>query len=543
MKTKLLGSAIILLAIAGCKPKSNVANEQSFAEKPTPGRLCSPEENQKINNDLAMSSPLYQQHCLAYTDKTGDINLAHLLATSPLGLATRVMGKKARQAQKQGELAAAANRWDPKFLNAAPFDINQIVSTSGKFVPNAGQKTQLSLPGYAEAAELNRGKVLVGRQNPIDVNRFLKMFAAIVNKTKIAPYIGEVHRFSVTPEELERYVIKDGSNLVGGALLGLSRDQMFHVINTKGLSKVFASLALGVTSRTLYTGGERALLEFLASREESSVQFHEFFEFAYRMHNGDVYLTILSMENTLSRWWRAQNRDNLMSTRKLANITNSYMGSDDRYGAWYHFLGIALLGVVEGKFATTVAAIESQGSHVLNQVDKLGEDEAQEDAINDQGAAFGEALGRTIRELSNQSNTEKIDTLAKKFSVSGPGEAERALLPENYLNLTEDFRDRLTMPLSPVLKAVGSSDKLTISTTQSGLSRCHVEIFPINKETTKRDSTLLRHFTANLSPAQPLVYTSATAWPAGNVALNGARVIISGCQGQSEKVFVADAAP
>jgi hypothetical protein len=231
-----------------------------------------------------------------------------------------------------------------------------------------------------------------------------------------------------------------------------------------------------------------------------------------------------------------------MSTRKLANITNSYMGSDDRYGAWYHFYGIALLGIIEGKLAQTVASTETMGSHMLNNADKLNEDESQEDSINSLGANFGVELGRVIREFSSLAATERVTAIAKKYSVSGAGEADRALMPENYLILDEDFRDRLKMPLSSLLLASGSESEISITNTALDLSACHIEIFPVNLNTKTRDSTLLRHFSASLTTGKSQKYSSA-AWPANTVSLKGARVIVSGCQGQDDKVRVADSAP
>lgn len=542
MITKHIGLALAVATTFGCKTQKDVSSESlSTGTNPVPGRVCSASEDKKINADITSVGPLYQQSCLAYADKQGDINIGYLMQTTPLGLFARLMASVGKKLSAPEGASSGQNRWDPKFLNSFPFDINPVLPGSGEFKPNAGQKSQLTLPGYALAASLNKGKVIVGRNPTIEINRFMKLFAAVVQKTKIAPFIGEVHRFTVSPAELEKHVPSDASGLIGGQFIKLTRDEAFEFINNKSMSKLLTALAMGVTSRVLYTGGERAILEYLASKPENSVQFHELFEFAYRMHNGDMYLTILTIENTLSRWWRATNRDNLMTTRKLANITNSYLGSDDRYGAWYHFYGIALLGLIEGDIAKTIAEIESKGSHILNQADKNLEDESQEDSINSIGANFGVELGRVVREFSSLPEAERVAAIAKKYSVSGAGEMERALTPDNYLVLNEDFRDRLTMPLSSSLKVIGTDNEISITNTASDLSTCHIEIFPTSLHRKARDSNLLRHFSASLSTGKAQKYSIAS-WPANSVSLKGARVIVSGCLGQENNVLVADSA-
>jgi hypothetical protein len=537
MKLFSITCTLVIVASTSCRTKSATTSDSSSA-KPQAGKTCSAAELQKMNEELKSSESLYQQTCLAYADKTGDINLVHLLAATPLGLMNQMLAKILHKPVQGPTGPLAPLRWDPKFLSMYPFDLNTVNKTPQQFTPNGGQKIQLSLPGYAQFAELNRDKVFVGRKPSIDPYRFLKMFAAIVNKTKIAPFVGDVHQFVASPSELENHVNKNGDGYYGGQLLGLTRENTIDMVNKKAFSKLFAALSLGVTSRVMYTGGERTILEFLASKPDSSVQFHELFELAYRMHNGDVYLTLLTLENTFSRWWREPERQNLLSTRKLANITNAYLGKDDRYGAWYHFFGISLLGLVEGDFAATVADVESAGSRVLNTIKNTPEDEAQEDIINSSGALFGIRLGQTLKEISAQPSAQRISFLAQKYSVNSADEIGRALMPDNYLVLDEDFRDRLIMPNSPALHATVTEQSISLTHSTQNLSKCLVEVFPVNTKTKKRDSQLLRKFPGNLG-STPQQF-ALTAWPTGSISLAGSRVLVSGCQEIGNTVLVTE---
>lgn len=501
---------------------------------------CSAQTLNELNNNLKPSEALYQQKCLAYADKQGDLSLIHLLEATPLGLFDKAFGKIFKKKVSSPPVSNLPSRWDPSFLNAPPFDLNVVITGATAFVPNGGQKNQLTLPGYSQFAKLNEDKIIVGKKPALDTYRFLKMFAAIVQKTQISPYIGKVHQFTASPDDLEKYVNKSGEGLVGGQFIGISREITLELVNNRDISKLLAALSLGVTSRVLYTGGERSLLEYMSAQPESSVQFHTLFERAYKLHNGDVYLTLLTLENTFSRWWRTANRENLMTTRKLANFTNSYLGKDDKYGAWYHFFGIALLGLVEGELANSIAEMESEGSTALNKINNRTEDESQESIVNAVGANFGIRLALLMKDVEGLTSQEKISKISQKYNVQSDIAMQQALTPGNYLILDEDFRDRLIMTPSPELQARATSETLSLSYHAGSLKNCHVEIFPTNAQTGVRDSALLQHFSASLTSTAQQYH--ATQWKDAQVSLLGARVIVSGCQELGEKVLVAEAA-
>lgn len=536
MKVSYLSLTFFLLQQMACVKRIQPVSEvkSSGVERIT---LCTDSEIEVMNKKLKESTAGYQQTCLTYTDKQGDINLAHVLAATPLGMLAKVFSKVIKRPMNEPSNSSFAKRWDFRVLMQPPFDLNNVLTTPPQFIPNAGQKHQLTAPGYRQFESMNVGKVITGRKLPVEPSRFLKLFAALVSKTKIAPFIGPIHSYSVSETDLQTYVVKDGSQFQGGQFLGTTRETVIESIQTKTISKLFTALALGQTSRFLFTGGERPVLEFLASRPEGSVQFHELLEFSYRMHKGDVYLTLLTLENVLGRWWRFPERENLMSTRKLANFTNAYRGRGDKYGAWYHFFGISLLGLVEKEFAILAGDMESLGSIFLNEMNGSKEDEFQENALNSAGSVFGLRLGELVRGLDGQTPSERVSSIASKFLVQTETEISHAINPDNYMSLDEDFRGRMEMRLSPDLRVVATREGLSVSYLSGALNNCDVEVFPVTKSTALRDSQFVRRFKSNLSSSSVLYPVST--WPEGSVSLAGSRVIVSGC-GLGENVLVAE---
>lgn len=291
--------------------------------------------------------------------------------------------------------------------------------------------------------QLKNSKMMIeGRVNPFKVKETVRMYLQIMKEEKangIIPKLGMPHTWS---PEFIKYCREKG--------------EMIPLTFTKLLT----ALASGVTSRHFKTGQEEALISYILSRPEESVTLDEVFRQSYRLNDGEVYLSILTIENILSDSWRHPQRDKLAVTKKLANICNFYQGKGDKYGAWYHFHGIMLYGYVRGGLrAFIVANIETAGSHVLNGAnDQNGEQ--QEDYVNSTGGKIGAKLAKSLKK-------KEYDTISFDKNYCDP---------EVYLNLREDFRDRIEIFKSREFSVSLSDSRLWIKSLNRDLSGCKVEI-------------------------------------------------------------------
>jgi hypothetical protein len=322
-------------------------------------------------------------------------------------------------------------------------DINPVVEDAPAPRPTEAQINALDIPQDEKErliVELHNSQLqLEGRVNPFRKKEMLAMMTQIMTEERAAglePKYGEPHEWS--PEFIQ--YCKDT-----GEVFPLN------------FTKLLTALATGVTSRHFKTGTEADLINYILTRPDGSITLHEMFRASYRLNKGDVYLTILTIENILSDNWRHPQRDKLAVTRKLANISNFYQGKGDKYGAWYHLHGIMLYGYVRGGFrAALIGGIESQGSHVLGH----GENEQQEDYVNSVGGKIGAALAKIVNEktyLSFKADKNYCDQ-------------------EVYLNLHEDFRDRLEYVESKDFKAELSEDRMWLRALSRDYLDCHVEI-------------------------------------------------------------------
>jgi hypothetical protein len=256
----------------------------------------------------------------------------------------------------------------------------------------------------AEKLKLNK-IYLEGHENPIKAKEFAYMIDQIIIDgfgEGITPKYGMVHEWS---EEFKSSKVKKYS------VMGK-------------FSKLLIALARGETSQYMLSGSEEQLETWILDQEINSLYPHDLIKASYRINNGDMYLTLLTIENVLNRYWRVLNRQDLPVTIRLRPIINSFGQDGDNFGSWYHMFGIMLYGYVEGPLsARAVGGVESLGSHILEKF----EDEKQEDFVNSQGAIIGARLARSIR-------------------ASGYQEIKRdksRLSPDYYLNLNEDFSKRI----------------------------------------------------------------------------------------------------
>ena len=157
-------------------------------------------------------------------------------------------------------------------------------------------------------------------------------------------------------------------------------------------SKFFLLLACGYTNRYMVTGKEGDLEKKLMSYPDGSVQIHDVFRESYLLNKGDIYLTLLTAENSLAKNPYKKNRDEDPLQKKLSYIRNDSKPLGDKYGGWYHFFGAALYGLLRAGFTSkSVVLTEALGSIFLEGPDR------QETCINVAGADFGNKLKKMIK--------------------------------------------------------------------------------------------------------------------------------------------------
>ena len=325
-------------------------------------------------------------------------------------------------------------------------DQNPVVQDPPIALPTEADILALDVPEDEKQrllVQLRNSKLHIeGRINPFRKKEMLKMYTQIIAEERakgIEPVYGLPHEWS---PEFRAYCREKGE------IIPLT------------FTKLLTALASGVTSRHFKTGQESAMIEYILSREEGSVTMDQLFRRGYQLHNGDVYLTILAIENILGDNWRHPDRDKLAVTRKLASISNFYQGKGDKYGAWYHFHGIMLYGYVRGGFrAALIGGIETAGSHVLGSAHD-GADEQQEDYVNSTGGRIGARVAKAVNEKQYEGFTPD-----KNYCD-----------PNVYLDLSEDFRDRLEYVESTDFKADLDEARMWLKPLYRDYLDCHVEI-------------------------------------------------------------------
>ncbi len=329
-----------------------------------------------------------------------------------------------------------------------------------------------------------------GRINPFRKKEMLNMYKQILVEERakgLEPRFGLPHEWS---PEFMKYCREKGE------LIPLT------------FTKLLTALASGITSRHFKTGTEEDLIAYILSREEGSVTMDQLFRASYRLTGGEVYLAILAIENILGDNWRHPDRDKLAVTRKLANISNFYQGKGDKYGAWYHFHGIMLYGYVRGGLrAALIGGIETAGSHVLNSAHDAG-DEQQEDYVNSTGGKIGARLAKAVRE--------------KLYEAFTPD--KNYCDPNVYLDLSEDFRDRMEYVESTDFKVSLDEARMWLKPLSRDYLDCHVEII-YNDHTGQLNSKYIvkkDHVDFKKGKSKPIVINSVHE-------LVKARAFITGC--------------
>ncbi|MCM2267569.1 MAG: hypothetical protein NDI60_07315 [Elusimicrobiales bacterium] len=389
--------------------------------------------------------------------------------------------------------------------------INPVVQDPAVPMPTEAEILALDVPEDEKErllVQLRNSKMHIeGRINPFRKKEMIEMYKQIIAEERavgLEPKFGEPHEWS---PEFKAYCQEKG--------------EMIPLTFTKLLT----ALASGTTSRFFKTGTETALIEHILSREDASVTMDQLFRASYRLNYGDVYLAILTIENILGDNWRHPERDKLAVTRKLANICNFYQGRGDKYGAWYHFHGIMLYGYVRGGLrAALIGGIETAGSHVLNGAND--QNEQQEDYVNSVGGKIGARLAKVLAEK-----------LYEGFVPS-----KNYCDPAVYLDLSEDFRDRLEYVESKDFKVTLDEDRMWLKALSRDYLDCHVEII-YNDHTGELNSKyIVKRDHVNFKKGK---YTPILLNPLDELVK--ARAFISGCLAEegvvSNKAFGAAQLP
>jgi len=372
-------------------------------------------------------------------------------------------------------------------------DQNPVVQDPPVAMPTEAEIMALDVPQDEKErllVQLRNSKMHIeGRINPFRKKEMLKMYTQIMLEERangLEPKFGLPHEWS--PEFMQ--YCKDK-----GEMIPLT------------FTKLLTALASGVTSRHFKTGTEEQLISYILDQKEASVTMDQLFRQSYRLSNGDVYLAILTVENILGDNWRHPERDKLAVTRKLANISNFYQGRGDKYGAWYHFHGIMLYGYVRGGFrAALIGGIETAGSHVLNGAND--QNEQQEDYVNSMGGKIGAKVAKIV-------NEKQYETFVADKNYCDPNV---------YLDLSEDFRDRLEYVESKEFKAELDDARMWLKALNRDYMDCHVEIIYNDMSGQLNSKYIVKkdHVNFKKGKSTPLLIN-----PLGE--LTKARAFISGC--------------
>jgi hypothetical protein len=259
-----------------------------------------------------------------------------------------------------------------------------------------------------------------GRKKPFRLKQTKKMFLQIMaeefHHNQIEPSLGTPHQWSSEFKE----------NFKGKYLI------------YKKFSKLFLCLVRGVCSRFLVTGKETELTAYILDQDYQSITIDQMFRVSYRLNHGDLYLTLLTIENVLSRYWTIKNRQHLAITKRLKPFSNFHYQTDI-FGQWYHLFGIMLYGYAKGSIkAVLVGATESIGSQILSRF----EPERQENAINIQGGKIGAYLKKAVKKQRYRTFELNSELLAE----------------ENYLN-QEDMTKRVQRKMKRQQKKLNKKGK------------------------------------------------------------------------------------
>ncbi len=378
------------------------------------GRMISPE---KIPAEVRAH---YRQTEFKPNDPMGDYALAALAKNTPRVIAMSMRDHAAFIASRD-QLAAALECGLAYFsISPSKDESNDPLLQQLRFLPTQRDFNLLEKAKITKSAagvlmdELFKGDLSIeGSKNPISVKGMSQMLVRVLQEESaqgLEITQGEEHQWS--PEFLAAH------------------KKEFRPYTS--MSKPLVALARGETAKFMVTGREDELSAWITGQPDGSVTHPEIFRAALRFNAGNVYLSILTIENLLARNWQNSEREKLPFVQKLSRFTN-YLGSnEDRFGHWYHFWGILLYGYLKGSIsAKLIGTLESAGSQVMGHFAR----ERQETAINTRGGHVGGRFAKALRGDWKAIPTSPDD-----------------LCEEHYLRLDEDYTRRLRRTLKKAEK-------------------------------------------------------------------------------------------
>jgi hypothetical protein len=252
--------------------------------------------------------------------------------------------------------------------------------------------------------------VVEGRKDPFDPVKLSQELISIIQDEEKGGLIisqGEIHRWS---DEFKAK--RSGFNEKWKSLP----------------SKILTVLSGGKSASLLKAGTEEELREFIISQDNLSLTIPSLFRKSLQVNQGNIYLSLLTIENVLSEHWLHPQRYKLKQTNKLKPIARVFGSHGDVFGHWYHLFGMIYYAYAEGAFMAKVSGkTEAIGSLVLSGF----KGEAQENRMNMLGAEIGVELRKFIR--------------AKEKS-------ETFLLKEGKAFKQEDLKKRLNKKIKKILR-------------------------------------------------------------------------------------------
>jgi hypothetical protein len=345
------------------------------------------QDNQAINKDVDFSF-IYRQAEFNLEDEQGDVSLCKSIVQKGVKQIGDLFHFKSPLGGFIDKMYEKAVIKYPEFIIpddvGNPYDLISFEAT--KSIDLERTKRILS-------CELKRPT----KVDPIKLNSFMKMIQQVIveEKNNIKLSAGEVHRWS--KQSRRKYV--------------------FECPLILQAPKLLAMLATGVSFRFAYTGLEDVLVEEISHFPVRSLYPHDIFRMSYRLNKGNLYLTLLTIENVFSRHWTAPQRESKRVTTRLAHITND--PENDNFGTWYHLFGTMLFGYSHGSFISWSAGVVEAGGSLVASGFK---GETQENKINLMGARIGGRMRRLAK------NDKRLTDLTSVPSYTDP---------RFYLNLLE----------------------------------------------------------------------------------------------------------
>ena len=253
-------------------------------------------------------------------------------------------------------------------------------------IPSQFVEFTYSVENFDEILTNNYGKD--SWKKPLDVSKIFLGINKIIAQQKInriEPFASRIHSYS--PEFLKW---KDGK------ILNPNTEIQERIQIKTRLSKLLTALATGTTSVFLLTSKEDSLTSWMLLRDDRSIDIFQIFEQSYILNKGDLYLTLLTIENVLSKNWLTVGRNSLPLMKKLVPLTYQDTTEGDKFGAWYHFFGMALFGLAEGSASANLVAFTEAMMSMVDASNPVSND-IQEAYINFHGARFGSLLRKMLK--------------------------------------------------------------------------------------------------------------------------------------------------